>query len=410
MNRRPDPTRDVERRWRAYGDRYVLEIPDAAIELSVDRLRRKFDELHGELTVRCDLRGARAFGGVLSTADFNMSSIRALRERAQYLAERAAAPEIDWTGVLEEFVQRVVTAERKGQPAVLLRDISRPAPDDVIDVDGVPLIDRHPMILFGDGGSAKSYLALYLAGRMAQMGLRVGLFDWELAGEDHRDRYERLFGADMPRTVWYVRCSRPLTHEADRLRRIVQDEEIAYAVFDSIAFACDGPPEAAEVAGRYFQAVRSIGVGSLHVAHVSKSGDSADQKPFGSTFWHNGARATWNVKLAESLPGSNSITIGLYNRKTNLGAIRPAVGYGITFDADRTVFARVNVADVSDLAGHLSVRQRMAHTLRRGAMNPDVLADEIGADVETVRRTARRYRQQFTVIANGSLALLEKAG
>jgi hypothetical protein len=34
-------------------------------------------------------------------------------------------------------------------------------------------------------------------GHLDQAGMRVGLFDWELAGEDHRDRLERLFGANL---------------------------------------------------------------------------------------------------------------------------------------------------------------------------------------------------------------------
>jgi hypothetical protein len=110
--------------------------------------------------------------------------------------------------------------------------------------------------------------------------VRVGLFDWELAGEDHRERLERLFGAKLP-GVRYARCNRPFVHELDRLRRIVRDEALDYVIFDSVAFACDGPPEAAEVAGRYFQSLRQLGiVGSLHIAHISKA-DGADQKPFG---------------------------------------------------------------------------------------------------------------------------------
>jgi hypothetical protein len=376
------------------------------ITFTVDRLRRKFDELIGELTVRCTLAGARTFDGVLSAADFNLSSIRAREERARHLAARAQASDVDWAGLLEEFVQRVQRAERTGEPVIHLRAVPRPAPDEAIVVDGLPLIERHPTMWFGDGGVGKSLLGLYVAGRLVQQGIRTALFDWELAAEDHRDRLEQLFGPEMP-DVLYVRCTRPLVHEVDRLRRLVRDEEIGFTIFDSVAFACDGPPEAAEVAGRYFQAVRQIGGGSLHLAHVSRAAE-ADQKPFGSTFWHNGARSTWNIKLGETAPGSNQISIGLYHRKANLGGLRPAVGFEITFAENRTTFRRVDVATVSDLAGHLSVRQRMAHLLRRGAMSPDLIADELQAEVETVKRTARRYKEQFTVLDGGRLALLER--
>jgi hypothetical protein len=122
-------------------------------------------------------------------------------------------------------------------------------------------------------------------------------------------------------------------YEVDRLRRIVRDGNIDFAVFDSVAFACDGPPEAAEVAGRYFRSVRQIGGGSLHIAHVSK-GEGADQKPFGSAFWYNGATCLWYVKQDEASAGTDSLRIGLFNRKVNLARLRPPLGFSITFAED----------------------------------------------------------------------------
>jgi hypothetical protein len=223
-------------------------------------------------------------------------------------------------------------------------------------------------------------------------------------GSSRGDRLERLFGKDMPAVV-YARCSRPLVDEADRLRRVVQNHRLDFAVFDSVAFACDGPPEAAEVAGRYFQAQRQLGpIGSLHIAHISKA-DGSDQKPFGSAFWHNGSRATWFVKLAEGVTESRTITIGLYNRKANLGAKRPAIGYEIGFGDDRTTFRQTEVADVPDLAGQLSVRQRMAVALRHGSMAPEDLSARIEADAETVKWTARRYGKHFVLLPGGNVGL-----
>jgi hypothetical protein len=198
-----------------------------------------------------------------------------------------------------------------------------------------------------------------------------------------------------------------LSNEVDRLRRIARDEQIDFAIFDSVAFACDGPPEAAEVAGRYFRGVREIGGGSIHVAHITK-GENSDKKPFGSTFWHNGARSTWFAKASEPSDDAPTLTLGLFNRKCNMGALGQPVGFKIEFGETRTIFSRTDVRDCPDLAESMSVRQRMSSALRRGAVEPKVLADQIGAKLETVSRTARKYKGQFIVLEGGKLALHEK--
>ena len=401
----------MRRAFNAVGEgRYVFAIPDLQLEFDVDRLRRERHELKGELAVRCGLAGARAVNGnSLSVADFNLSSARARTERARHLGKLADATEIDWDRLLEEFCQRVLMAEREGQPATLLREFPRPV-DDHLDVDGIRLYRRHPVILFGDGGTAKSYTALYLAGLLDQRGVRVLYVDWEFDGEDHRDRLERLFGSEMP-DIRYIRCERPLIHEADRIHRIVQEDEIGYGIYDSVAFACDGPPEASEVAGGYFRAVRQIGVGSLHIAHVNRS-DTGDQKPFGSAFWHNGARGTWNVKTAEQAPDAGELSIGLFHRKVNIGARRPAVAFRITFDADRTTYTRVDPRDVDELAVSLPLWQRVASELRGGPQTYVQLSESLDAKVDSIVKATTRKTKTFTKVAGKDgvyrLALVER--
>ena len=331
-------------------DRYRLTLPASGTTFEIDRLRRDRHELVGELCVRCDLPGARTVDGTLSIADFNVSSARARAERAKLLTERSNARDLDWHTLVEEFCQLVLSADRNGQPGVDLRDLPRPERNDGIAIDGFDFPRRHPTILFGDGGAAKSYSGLWLAGRMAAQGMTVALFDWELAGEDHRERLELLFGAEMPQ-ILYARCDR-LFYEADRLQRIVRENAVDFGIFDSIAFACDGPPESAEVAARYFRAVRQIGIGSLHVAHITK-GQTGDQKPFGSAFWHNGARSTWFVKRADGSDDS-AVDLAFFNRKANLGKLLQPVGFTITFAEERTTFRRSNPADSPDLAGDCS--------------------------------------------------------
>jgi len=387
-------------------DCYRLTLPQAGIRFEVDRLRRERHELIGELAVYCALPGAKTVNGALSIGNLNLSSTRARQERAKFLAQRARTKDIDWVGLVEEFAQRVLAAEREGGAAADLRTLPAPGPENNLEVEGLVLPRRHPTIFFGDGGAAKSYLALWLAGRLAELGVSVGLFDWELAAEDHRDRLERLFPEGMPRVI-YARCERPLTYEADRLLRIVREHKIEYAVFDSIGFACDGPPEAAEVAGAYFRAVRRLGVGSLHVAHIAKA-EGGDKKPFGSVFWHNGARATWFVKLDDSSPDGSVLTIGLFPRKNNLRKLQEPLGFQVIFEEYETIFRPADVADSPDLSATLTVRQRMIAALKRGAASFEELAEEIDASVETVKRTARRYKKLFVVLDGGRVGLAER--
>jgi hypothetical protein len=210
----------------------------------------------------------------------------------------------------------------------------------------------------------------------------------------------------MPQ-VLYVRCERALVYEVDRLKRIVRESNIQFSVFDSVAFACDGPPEAAETAGKYFRAVRQIGGGSLHIAHINKS-DNADQKPFGSTFWHNGARSSWFIEKSGESTDSDVLKVGLFNRKTNLGRLRPPIGFTFTFANDRTRVRRAEVSDTPDLAKHLTVKQRMYDLLRRSPLTAESLAAQIDAKVETVTRTADRHSTLFIKLANGCLALRER--
>jgi hypothetical protein len=200
-------------------------------------------------------------------------------------------------------------------------------------------------------------------------------------------------------------------YEADRLIRIGREHGIGWGIIDSVGFATDGPPEAAEATASYFRALRSLRIGTLNVAHVTK-GENADQRPFGSAFWHNGARATWNVKLANTSPDGQTVTVGLFNRKANLGPLRPALGFEVAFTNQRTTFRRVDVTTVDELATSLPLWQRMRQAVKHRPRTLAELAGELEANADSLERIARRHKQLFTRVSGtdgiSRIALVEK--
>lgn len=384
---------------------YHMLLTPPGITFHLDRVRRDHHELIGELAVHTDLAGSRrSMSGALLTADFNLSSARARQERAKILTERArSADTIDWLRHLEEFCERVHEAERRGQPVVFLPDVPLPSADEELFADGFALLRTHPTLLFGDGGAAKSYLALYFAGLLKQQGMSVLYVDWELSASEHRQRLGRLFPTQMPR-IAYLRGERALVHEVDRIRQVVQEHQVDYVVFDSVAFACDGPPEAAEIAGAYFRALRQLKVGSLHIAHITKGSQDQkpgynEQRPFGSAFWHNGARSTWFAKRTDTNEDSSHFSVGLFQRKANLGPLRPAVGYTIGFSHDTTDITKLDIRENQELAISLPLFHRIVGVLKAsGAMTTGLIADELGAKEDTVRKLLSRKRDIFHVV------------
>jgi len=395
--------------FRSVGEsHYQLVIEQFSVTMDVERLRRDRQELVGELTVCCTLAGAHTVtpDGLIHLADFNLSSAVARNTRAKMLRERSEA-DLDWGTMLEQLCLQVIRAERIGTPSQPLDTYERRTDHADWQVHGWRLPRHHPSILFGDGGSLKSYLALYVAGTIAHQGAAVLYCDWELAGEDHHERLRSLFGAALPR-VHYLRCDRPLVEESDRVRREAGRLGVEYLICDSVGFATPGPPESAEMAVGYFRAIRQIGIGgSLHLAHSTKATTDDPHrkptfrglKPFGSAFWHNSARSTWYVQRSAD---EAKHVIGLFHQKANTGPMLPAVGLSVRFGPDATVLTREELADYHDLSVGLPLRQRITAALKDGPKTVASIAEEIGAKLDTVEKTLKRSTRAFTSVIKSS--------
>ena len=277
-----DPQQNREFRQIADGW-YRFGLLREGILMDAKRLRWERGELFGLLIVQCDIAGAKAVDGTVSVGTFNLTSVSARSGRAKDLHEQVKAPRSTGRTCSKNCASG--SSRRGTWPSLssCLR-MSRPtnSEDRMVKVFGLPIPLDHPTIWYAAGGTGKSTLAAALTGELEQRGIPTLILDWETSEDDYRATAVRLFGDDLP-DIKYRRCDRPLVIEAESIAQQIDECAIRYVVIDSAGYAADGRPEDAEVALRFFRALRTLRVGSLTLAHIS-SGEHGSDRPFGSVF------------------------------------------------------------------------------------------------------------------------------
>lgn len=150
-------------------------------------------------------------------------------------------------------------------------------------------------ILFGDGGTGKGVIAAWWATRLVtEEKLRVLILDYENHAETEWRKRVEAFGGDMSQ-VFVVAPVTAIWDIAGSVAELIKELDIGYVIVDSALYACVGSDAyTPEAATRYSLAISQFNRPVLTLAHKTKSKDDQD-KPFGSVFWHNGARLTISV-------------------------------------------------------------------------------------------------------------------
>lgn len=262
-----------------------------------------------------------------------------------------------------------------------------------------PLLVRGANIIFGQGDSGKTWLALALA-RSHVIGEPVIGMDWGTRGNALYIDYEadaqtlsercQLLGGRPSGLRYWPGSGVPLSEQVPGLKREISRHEISFVVVDSAGLACGGEPEKAEMAIRYFNAVQSLGVPSLTIAHLRKGGED-DTQPFGSNFWHTSARQIWKVKGSQD-EGEVERRMGLFHMKwNNVPRRERPIGIRIRMDSGRVVMERGEVEDDVRPGGD-SVGQRIRRLLAGGKMSVNDLADALDKRPSHIRTELGRLR------------------
>lgn len=241
-------------------------------------------------------------------------------------------------------------------------------PDEEAPILFAPfLVKDGANLLFGDGGTGKTYFCLRLALSLATGKEFLGYTPQEATGTlfvDYEDNEKtasfrltqlcadpalNLDPRVAKKLIRYINPQgAPLYTIVPALKKIIAEHHIGLILVDSVASACGAEPEKAEAAAQYYNALKSLNITSLSIAHVTKTEGAKQDKAFGSVFWHNLARNTWNIQGEEdpdeekislsAVMGEKSRQLGMLHRKYNSGPKSPPINMRITYGTNNVRF------------------------------------------------------------------------
>lgn len=393
-----------------HGPVFRLQWAEEGVRIKVSRIYQSSrGEMHGEITVqyRSDLPfdDRYAWRHLVGTR-YQVTSDRSRGDIARRC--ESEAPGLPWRQIIEEASINVLSRYRRGAEVLDLSTWSPPK-NSPSGYRLTPLLaEGLPNMIFGDGGTGKSMVALWLS-TMVTEGMQepfecspgnVLYLDWEMEADEAQGRLRRIAeGLDLPTPprVFYRRCAGRLVDDVEWLAETVKSKGIDLVVVDSAVPACGGNPNEPESVQALFYGLRQLEVTSLIVAHVSKNtADGPVTTPYGSVFWSNLSRNVWQVQK-EQEAGDDSMVVALWHRKTNVGPLLKPVSLRITFSPSFSVEMGPTVERPA-LTSKPPLAEQMAAKLGDGAMSSSALAEAIGAKIGSVRTTLARRDDLFIMV------------
>jgi len=334
----------------------------------------------------------------------NLLAARSKKELSKELDEILPA---DWGTMVEQLSVNSIQLYRQGDP-----------PKEIWSDDVVPdpafivrpfLYEHKPNIIFGEGGTGKSYFALSLALlatlpftnnplNLPVIKARPLYLDYESDEDEISRRLSSLVkGFNLPQTpILYRNCKLPLSDEIEEMENIICENKVDLVIVDSLGVAsANGNLNDASTATIFFSALRKLNVTSLIITHTSK--ESSNHSAFGSVYFTNLARSIWEFRKQQE-EGETTIDIGLFHRKNNQGRLFPPAGFSLTFEDGKTTIKREDVRTVPEFLENLGLKAKIADLLKEGKLSVEKIANDLGVGINQVRTRLYEMRRNGKVV------------
>lgn len=309
---------------------------------------------------------------------------------------------IPWDDISEPSAHLALATFRRGEPATLLNATNYALKPSIL----APMIyEGLPSTVYALAAKGKSLFALFvclcietgqsLCGFKVTQSRQTFYLDWELDQSVQGYRKQQIIRAHPNLETsgpLYRRMYRPLADEVQVIHRLVQEHEIGFIVVDSLAQATGGDQLGADGSLRFFEALRTIGVGALILAHAPKTAET--KSIYGNVFNFNLSRNVWEIKSTQE-ENSKEVRVGFFHRKNNLGRLCNSFGLALDFpeegeDLSQGIeFRSFDLSEDCELSQSLPLKKRILHALKRGPKTIKELSEELEAKTEQIK--ARLY-------------------
>ena len=404
------------------GDIYIVSDTDVEIKfsnISVDKAGiNALVRIFNKLPVR----------KLISTVRLNLLAPRSITTLANQLSNLYPN---DWHNILQASVTQVAEATMCPPEPEALNLTDNTAPTFLVDNF---LLEQAPILWFAPGGSGKSFLALALAICIENGWDFFGdcqpanalYLDWETDIREMNRRASLLVGGltevyetskEKIRLPGYMRMDLPFVNAIDGLIETCYNHNIKFTIIDSVAPAQSADLNSPADTTKFFTAVRKLntaGITTLMVTHVSKGekkDGNAKRTPFGSVFFENFPRLTWELR-SEYDEQNKSFLFGIFCRKSNVGKLEPK-GIRMTFLSSKVEMEYVDPEETEINDEKQTLSNLILALLEEKDMSVKEISDVLQANPGSVRTILNRLKGKgyVTVMHSGEWSLnREKAG
>lgn len=405
----PTPITAGRRPFRRNGMGWLWEVTEHDVELRVDYISTRSDEMHGEILVT---RSSRH----LHMARFNLSSTSSRGTLVRQLEGQTLKLGIPWAQIIEQFCVGVLTREREGEATRYTADAPQRRLQYLVDQ---LVIRGKSNMLFAPGGSGKGYLCVGLCcavaahvgiGGLSVMEARPFYFDWEDDFETFEDRLNlvaRGLGVEVP-AIPYRRMRGLAADRINEMARAMGDAGSTFGIIDSFSAAGGTVSDRASwdtIAHRMFDALDQVpNMTWLLVDHVvgDKVNDPAG-KAFGSIQKMNRVRNAWEMR-SEQEAGSSTVNMKLFDAKWNHTGKRKPMGIRMEFNAAAVTFTSQD--PMTDESVGASTVTKMGVQLAAGPLLTADLARLLKVSEASIRAEVSRNGHRFKRDEDGLIRLV----